>query len=96
MEYTKGEWELRGNKIFIKDTYKSIATVSIQKAWDERSNPIEDVEAKANARLIAAAPELYEHSKNLIDYLRSIPEAAKWLNNRDAELLEETLNKINN
>jgi hypothetical protein len=59
-KYTAGQWELRRNKIFVSGTYNSIATVHIQKSWDEQIKPIVDTEAIANAKLIAAAPELLE------------------------------------
>jgi hypothetical protein len=58
MKHTKGGWSVRGNKIFIGDTYNSICTVHIQNSWNERFQPIEDKEAIANAKLIAASPEL--------------------------------------
>lgn len=66
-KHTKGEWEVRGNVIFIKDTYNSIATVHIQKSWDSRLIPIEDAEAKANAKLIATSPKLLKNLIRLID-----------------------------
>ena len=67
LKHTPGEWELRGNKIFISGTSNSIATVHIQKSWDEQIRPIEDVESKANAKLIAAAPDLLEALKDIIN-----------------------------
>lgn len=61
MSYTKGDWKVRGNKIFIDDTYKSIADVHVVKNYkDVTFEPIEDIEANANAKLISAAPDLLE------------------------------------
>ncbi len=61
MKYTQGKWTLRDSVIFIEDSYISIATVHVQKNYEDITfKPIEDVEAKANAQLIAAAPELLE------------------------------------
>lgn len=76
MKYTKGEWELRGNKIFIAGTYNSIATVHIQKSWDEQIRPIEDAEAKANAKLIRVAPKLLEACQKTIQAFKDAP--ASW------------------
>jgi len=59
MTHTKGNWNVRGNKIFIDDTYRSVATVHVVKNYkDVTFEPIEDVEAIANAKLIADAPNL--------------------------------------
>lgn len=59
MSYTQGKWELRGNRIFVEGTYKAIADVMVQKNYEDVTfKPIEDVEANANAKLIAASPEL--------------------------------------
>ena len=59
MTHTKGNWSVRGNKIFIDDTYRSVATVHVVKNYkDITFEPIEDVEAIANAKLIADAPNL--------------------------------------
>lgn len=60
-KHTKGEWRIRGNKIFIGDTYKSVATVHVIKNYkDTTFEPMEDIESNANARLIAAAPDMIQ------------------------------------
>lgn len=66
--YTKGEWNVRGNTIFINDSYRSIATVHVQKNFEDITfKPIEDVEAIANAKLISQAPSMYEAIKDILD-----------------------------
>lgn len=70
-KHTQGTWEIRSNKIFLKDTYKSIAIVCVQNNFDiAKFKAIEDTEAIANAQLIAAAPELLEACNELISLLR--------------------------
>lgn len=57
--FTPGEWELRGNRVFVKGKYISIADVHIQNNHDKNFNKIRDVEAEANANLIASSKSLY-------------------------------------
>lgn len=56
MKHTKEKWERRGNKIFIAGTSKNIITCNT--VSDHTFEPIEDVEAIANAKLISKASEL--------------------------------------
>ena len=35
MTHTKGNWSVRGNKIFIDDTYRSVATVHVVKNYKD-------------------------------------------------------------
>lgn len=66
--YTKGEWTVRGNTIFVNDSYRSIATVHVQKNFEGITfKPIEDVEAIANAKLISQAPSMYEAIKDILE-----------------------------
>lgn len=51
--------------------------------WDEPKN------AKANARLAAAAPDLLTVAREIVQYLRAYPE----LNQRCAELAEDAIAK---
>lgn len=56
---TKGEFELRKNRIFVKGTYNSIATVEVQKNYEDITfKPIIDIEAVANANLLCASKDL--------------------------------------
>jgi hypothetical protein len=63
MEYTKGTWEIKVNlednciRIYSKDDPPSLAIADVYGTHDE------DL---ANARLIAAAPELYEAVKQAL------------------------------
>lgn len=73
---TKGKWEVRGNKIFIEDTYKSVATIHVVKNYkDITFEPIEDVEQIANAQLISKSPEMLEMLQSLENDDNSIPKA---------------------
>lgn len=66
--YTKGEWNVRGNTIFVNDSYKSIATVHVQKNFEDITfKPIEDVEAIANAKLISQAPVMREAINDILE-----------------------------
>jgi len=61
LKRTPGQWTVRKNKIFVGDTYNSIATIHVQKNYEDITfKPITDVEMEANAKLIAAAPDLLE------------------------------------
>ncbi len=61
LKHTKGEWEVRGNRIFVKDTYRSIAIVEMQDNFDiVKGKAKEDFEAIANAKIITSAPDLLE------------------------------------
>ena len=58
-EFTKGEWkvtdeEVRGADIFYRIEVKDYGLIALVDATPESDEP------KANARLIAAAPDLYE------------------------------------
>lgn len=63
---TKGEWENRGNQIFVKDTYISICQVHVKNNYKPITfEPIEDVEAIANQNLLLNAPLLAKENKRL-------------------------------
>lgn len=84
MSYTKGKWNVRGNKIFVDDTYRSVATVHVVKNYkDVTFEPIEDVEANANAKLIADAP-------NLLATLEQIANSPTPYNERELQSWYET------
>jgi hypothetical protein len=68
--YTKGKWTVRGNTIFIENTNYSIATIHVVKNYEDITfKPIEDIGANANAKLIAAAPDMFEALKRVEAYL---------------------------
>jgi hypothetical protein len=70
---TGGIVELRGNKLFFKsgNGFNSLCTIHIQKAWDERANPIEDKEAQANAEFVTLA---WNNLASVADALRPLAE----------------------
>ncbi len=73
MSYSKGKWSVRGNKIFIGDSYRCVASVWVQKNFDmEAYKAVEDVEANANAKLIATAPELLEACKWALEQFKRL------------------------
>ena len=60
-KHTPGLWEQSGCSVYIKDTAKPICLMS---------GPAEQEEREANARLIAAAPELLEACEEMVELLR--------------------------
>jgi len=77
MKYTPGPWEVRQEpnrgKQYISYSGSNwrIAVITMQEAKYHNSNKIiklPTIEAKANARLIAAAPDLLEACKGLLQY----------------------------
>ena len=59
MKHTQGEWIANDGQIYPQETGKTLALIPY---YDE-----EDKEQQANARLMAAAPELILAIKNLMD-----------------------------
>jgi hypothetical protein len=71
---TDGEFEMRGNRIFVKGTYKSIATIEVQKNHkDITFEPIPDVEAIANGKLFTASKHLLEALQHGLRLANSLP-----------------------
>jgi hypothetical protein len=69
LKHTKGEWKIRGNKIFVDYTYRSLATIHVVRNYKEVTfEPIEDIEAIANAKLMAAAPTMLSVLKEAVDH----------------------------
>jgi len=66
MEYTKGIWNISiiNDIIRITDLHDCLATVETN--YDGKNNEAKKTEALANARLIAAAPDMYEALKMVI------------------------------
>lgn len=100
-KHTKGDWETRGNTIFIKGTFNKLATVCVQKNYEDVTfKPIEDIEAIANVNLMAASPRLLKsliYAKSLIDKLEeSHPEIAHKLMGVDEMIeIEKIINELN-
>ena len=85
---TKGEFETRGNRIFIKDTYKSIATIEVQKNYEDITfKPIEDIEAIANGNLFTASKDLLEALQDLVRFCKENKVGA------ELEMAEKALEK---
>lgn len=71
-KFTPGPWENRKNKIFVPGSYNKIAIVCVQQNFDhQRWKAVEDIEAEANAKLIAAAPDMLG---SLIECLEGVKE----------------------
>lgn len=70
MKHTPGPWEADGGDVFSKEGRKYIALTILDVPKKERM---------ANARLIAAAPELLEAAKDALELLTglTIPEVKK-------------------
>jgi hypothetical protein len=67
-KHTPAPWEIRGNTIFVPNTYKSVAIVTVQENFDfVKWKPKEDVEQIANAKIIAAAAELLEACMQVVN-----------------------------
>ena len=74
MKYTKGPWHITPYKHQITDTF---GVKDIQGAWVAKCHPfngtINDIEeSEANARLIAAAPDLLEACKEMLEDLMDL------------------------
>lgn len=91
LPYTKGEWEIRGNRIFLKGKSKSIATIHIVDSWDKSFNPIQDVEAEANAKLLNASPDMYEAIKENLAWIDKMG-----ITNDSVRKLRKAINKAQN
>lgn len=79
---TEGEWESRGNKIFVKGTNNSICQVHVQKNYKPITfEPIEDVEAIANQKLLLHAPLLAKENIRLKRLLHDLtPQGSEFYN----------------
>lgn len=70
--FTKGEWKVLGvgKHIWIEPNHGDAEHI-IAMVWKSEWEPIyKKDEARANAKLIAAAPDMYEALKEARDYLR--------------------------
>lgn len=60
LDNTKGEWEIRGNKVFVKDTYRT-AAIATRQAEFVYPEP-EDKEQELILRLITEAGNIFQES----------------------------------
>ncbi len=88
-KWTKGTWALDWNvsriDVFSSDAATLIATI-------RRSTPSDgiDADARANARLIAAAPELLEALRDLAESVRAAGITGPYLDAADAAIAKAT------
>lgn len=92
LKYTNGDWEARGNYVYIKNETHTIAA-----AFTHNDN-VE--ESKANAKLIGMSPRLLKsllYAKSIIDKLETEnPEIAHKLMGVDEMIeIENILNELN-
>jgi hypothetical protein len=78
--HTPGPWAIVGRYGNYKDEIAgpdgdAIAAVWTRKAYPKASDPHDDPEGKANARLISAAPDLYEALKTCLRAEGNLPPA---------------------
>ena len=79
-EYTNGPWQCKGDGVYGADGYGiayPIAQAIVKLGTDEQSHHWMERNAEANARLIAAAPELLEALEELL--------AETWINGAFAD-----------
>lgn len=69
--FTPEPWILNGNAIEIPDRFNTGMTVTLAHIYDERDIALDPGEIKANARLMVAAPEIYNALKALMGFLDS-------------------------
>lgn len=94
-KYTKGEWKLTNNpaELIDKNLYQD-------KVYDEENNLLAKtyaenaVEAEANAKLIAAAPELLKQIKDMYDLVEMM--GVKMLSEEWNESFRDIFNKVMN
>lgn len=82
-KYTKGKWEIRGNAICVDETGLVIA--------DVRKSLITH---KANARLIASAPELLEACKDFLYQIVNMKKDIRF-NNQARDFINTQVDKFN-
>ena len=66
-KFTKGPWSANGLYISSPGKTSDIGQAFVKHNWDQlRGQKVEDVEANANALLIAAAPAMYEALQTIL------------------------------
>jgi hypothetical protein len=73
MNYTKGEWEIaNGTFIYcLNEAGTNRFDCGLQRGWDDNGERTSRGELEANAHLIAAAPEMYEALKLMLERMES-------------------------
>ena len=85
IKHTPGEWEQSGCSVYSKGTAKPICLMS---------GPAEQEEREANARLIAAAPDLLEACKQILAYHeRGVAKNQPVLSNHFLKIIEQAIAK---
>ena len=81
-KFTPGKWMVDGNGVSVFDERKEATLFIVDNVWEWEDT---EGEADANARLIAAAPEMYAFLKDCVEalYMNACPK----LKRRALELL---------
>lgn len=89
-EYTKGEWEVKtaiGNPISIETIDSIITTFSWQDDYEAYSSDMNEI--RANAKLIAAAPDMFEKLTKLLSWYKVATSELEGGPARNYDLVEE-------
>lgn len=73
MKHTPTPWEIRGNIIFVANSYKSIATIHVCENYDIlKGDRIRDVEQEANANRIVDCVEALAGVENPQEFMEFV------------------------
>ena len=88
MKYTKGPWEADGNGVFEKGKPNQVIAIAHD---PDDSHHLNDI-SKANAQLMAAAPDMYEALRAIVNWYEVKGEIL-CTNDQPYELLKQALRK---